>query len=134
MDNNKETFNHAKAGTSDKIALMGELEHIQRHAIRSAVSLYDPDSDDKSWARYAVIAKEAKELRRDYQKKNFGDLSDYDWCLCKSASCLRQIAYETQEDDYETMKKIDDLVDEIWGEALNMDLSDCASCKEDRAN
>lgn len=126
-------FNHDKAGVSDKIALLAELEHIQRHAIRSAVSLYNPDESDKlDWVRYATTAKEAKDLRRKLQKEYFNDISDYDWCLCKSAACLRQLAYETFSGDVEKLKEIDDLVDEIWGEALDMDLSDCEACRSDR--
>ena len=133
MDDGKETFNHEKAGTSDKIALIGELEHIQRHALRSALSLYNDDEpDDYNWLRYATIAKEAKDMRRELQNKYFGELSQYDWCLCKSAACLRQIAYEVFSGDIKKLKEIDDIVDEIWGKALDMDLSDCEACKSDK--
>lgn len=65
-------------------------------------------------------------------KKHFGELKDTDWCLCKSAACIRQIAYEVCEGDDEELKELDDFVDEIWGEALDMDLSDCVACAEDR--
>ena len=65
-------------------------------------------------------------------KKHFGELKDSDWCLCKSAACIRQIAYEVAEGDDLELKELDDFVDEIWGTALGMDLSDCAVCKEDR--
>ena len=65
-------------------------------------------------------------------QKHFKDLADTDWCLCKSAACLRQIAYEVCEGDSLELKEIDDFVDEIWGSALNMDLSDCLVCREDR--
>lgn len=134
MDNNKETFNHEKASTSDRIALIGELEHIQRHALRSAVSLYDEDKpDDYNWLKYATIAKEAKDMRREVQNKYFDSLSQYDWCLCKSAACLRQIAYEVFTGDTKELREIDDLVDEIWGNALDMDLSDCEACKSDKS-
>jgi len=133
MDNAKETFNHEKAGVSDKIALIGELEHVQRHALRSAVSLYKEDEPEESrWLHYAIIAKEAKEMRRKIQNKYFGELSQYDWCLCKSAACLRQIAYEVIPSDTKELKEIDDLVDNIWGDALHMDLSDCEACRDDK--
>lgn len=128
----EKSFDHKKASVSDKIALLGELEHIRAHAVRSAVSLYDEESDDSEWIRYAVIAKQAREIRRLYQKKHLPELSEYDWCLFKAASRLRQLAYEVQEDDYGILKIIDDFVDEILGGALGMDLSDCASCKEDK--
>lgn len=126
-------FNHNKASVSDKIGLIGELCHIRRHALRSALSLYNEDTQDSvEWIHYATIATQAQALRRLYQQKHFGSLSEYDWCLCKSAACLRQLAYETQENDYGMLKMIDDLVDEVWGTALGEDLSSCASCREDR--
>lgn len=129
----EKTFNHAKAGIADKILVLSEFEHLRRHAIRSAVSVFDEDSSDNTkWVHYAVIASRAQALRRLYQQKHFGSLSEYDWCLCKSAACLRQLAYETQENDYGMLKMIDDLVDEVWGTALGEDLSSCAACREDR--
>jgi hypothetical protein len=36
------------------------------------------------------------------------------------------------EGNVEELREIDDFVDEIWGEALGMDLSDCVVCREDR--
>lgn len=132
-EQNEKTFDHKKASVADKIALLGELEHIRAHAVRSAVSLYDEESDDSDWIRYAVIAKQARDIRRLYQKKHLPELSEYDWCLFKAASRLRQLAYEVQEDDYGMLKIIDDFVDDILGGALNMDLSDCVSCKEDKS-
>lgn len=131
MDEDEKKFDHKKAEVSDKVAVIGELEHIRAHALRSVVSLYEEESDDSDWIRYAVIAKQAKELRREYQKKMLPELSEYDWCLFKAASRLRQLAYETQADDYGMLKEIDDLVDDILGGALNMDLSDCRACKDD---
>ena len=35
------TFDHAKAGIGDRIAVIGEMEHARRHALRSAVSAED---------------------------------------------------------------------------------------------
>lgn len=134
MEGQEKTFNHQIASVADKIALLSELQHIENHAIRSAVSLYDPDDLDKDdWVFYATVAKQAKDLRRAYQQRNFGQLSEYDWCLCKAAARLRQLAYETQESDYAMLKLIDDLVDTVWGNALDMDLSSCYACREDKA-
>lgn len=133
MEDQEKTFDHRRAGTADKILVLAELEHIRRHALRSALSLYNEDAQDNvEWIHYATIATQAQTLRREYQQKHFGALSEYDWCLCKSAACLRQLAYETQENDYGMLKMIDDLVDEIWGEALGEDLSDCAACRDDK--
>lgn len=132
MDNQQKTFDHDKGHVADQIALISELEHIRRHALRSAQSVWR-EGDDSESKRYLILAKRAQELRREYMRKHFSDLKDPDWCLCKSASCLRQIAYEVCEGDELELKEIDDLVDDIWGTALGVDLSDCAACKEDRS-
>lgn len=138
MDDDKKTFNHNKASVADKIRLIGELEHARAHALRSAASALGEERDDsdstegEESTRYLIIAKQAQTLRREYMRKHFGELKDSDWCLCKSAACLRQIAYEVCEGDAEELREIDDFVDQIWGEALGMDLSDCVACREDR--
>lgn len=133
MDNDKtqKTFNHDKASVSDKIRMVGELEHARAHALRAAASAWE-ESDDSESIKYLLLAKRAQSIRREYMQKHFGEIKDTDWCLCKSAACLRQIAYEVCEGDAIELKEIDDFVDEIWGGALNMDLSDCVACREDR--
>lgn len=131
----EKTFNHDKASVSDKIALISELEHIRRHALRAALSLAgeeESDDCDLSSTEYLIIAKRAKELRREYMRKYFGEIDQYSWCLCKSAACLRQLTYEVAEGDAEELREIDDLVDEIWGKAIKQDLSDCSSCRGDK--
>lgn len=65
-------------------------------------------------------------------RKHFGELKETDWCLLKVCAELRSLAYEVCEGDAEELKEIEDLVDEITGKALDMDLSDCVSCAEDR--
>ena len=128
-------FNHKATGIVDKIALLGEIQHAEAHAIRSAISLYDPEKeDDSDWGKYAIWAKALKDLRREYQRKAFPGLSEYDWCLLKSLSRVRQLAYETQGSDYKLAKEIDDLIDDITGEIFGEDLSQCAACKEDKAD
>lgn len=127
----EKTFDHKKASISDKILLISELEHVRAHALRSAEALFGGESDDSEWIKYALIAKRARDLRRDYQKKHFPEISEYDWCLVKAASHLRQLVYEVQEDDFEMLKDLDEFVDDIVGGALGVDLSDCASCRED---
>ncbi len=131
MNAMEKEFNHNKASISDKIRLIGELEHARNHALRAAVSTWEEEESSKS-KRYLIIAKEAQTLRREYMKKHFSELADSDWCLCKSAACIRQIAYEVCEGDDLELKELDDFVDGIWSEALGMDLSDCASCRDDR--
>lgn len=130
----EKTFDHAKAGVADKIALIGELCHAERHALRSAASLVGEERDDSelSSTEYLIIAKRAKDLRRAYMNAHFGEIDEYSWCLCKSAACLRQLAYEVCEGDSEELREIDDLVDEIWGKTLKIDLTDCPSCRDDK--
>lgn len=123
-------FNHSKAATSDMMAIIAELEHIRRHALRSASVAVTDDSE--SVMQFLIIAKQAQTIRRDYMKKHFGEINSKFWCLCKSAACLRQIAYEVCESDAEELREIDNLVDDIWGSALGKDLSDCEACITDK--
>lgn len=123
-------FNHGKAATSDMMAIIAELEHIRRHALRSASVAVTDDSE--SVMQFLIIAKQAQTIRRDYMKKHFGEINSKFWCLCKSAACLRQIAYEVCESDAEELREIDNLVDDIWGSALGKDLSDCEACIADK--
>ena len=129
--NEPKNFDHAKGSTSDKIALISELEHARRHALRAAASAWREEDDSES-TRYLILAKRAQSIRRDYMREHFGELKETDWCLCKSAACLRQLAYEVCEGNVLELKEIDDFVDEIWGEALGQDLSECVACREDK--
>lgn len=123
-------FNHSKASAFDKICLVGELEHARRHALRSSVSVEDKEKQ----FFYLTLAKQLQGIRRRYMRKHFTQVTDPDWCLCKVGACIRQLAYETFESDSEELKEMDILVDEIWGNALNEDLSDCEACRKDREN
>lgn len=131
MEEESKTFNHDKAGRSDQIALIAELEHIRRHALRSAVVSYTEENDESA-IFYMMMAIKARDLRRDFMKKNLGFIGSKDWCLCKSAACLRQLSYEIAGIDANMISEIDSLVDEIWSNALNEDLSDCESCLADK--
>ena len=128
-DNERENFDHAKAGVGDRIAAVGEMEHLRRHALRSAVS-----SEEGSELAFncRVWAKQLQDMRREYMRKHFGEIDDKLWCMCKSAACLRQLAYEVDGDDANFLKEVDNLVDDIWGTAVNKDLSDCEVCRSDR--
>lgn len=127
-EESKKIFDHDKAGVSDKIAVIAELEHIQRHALRSATVAQG--TDDEMF--YLILARQAKDLRRDYMGKHFPDIDTKLWCLCKSTACLRQIAYETWAEDAEMLKRIDNIVDDVWSKATGKDLSDCEACASDR--
>ena len=128
-DNERENFDHAKAGVGDRIAAVGEMEHLRRHALRSAIS-----SEEGSELAFSCLvwAKQLQDMRREYMRKHFGEIDDKLWCMCKSAACLRQLAYEVDGDDANFLKEVDNLVDDIWGTAINKDLSDCESCRADR--
>ena len=128
-DNERENFDHAKAGVGDRIATVGEMEHLRRHALSSAIS-----SEEGSELAFSCLvwAKQLQDMRREYMRKHFGEIDDKLWCMCKSAACLRQLAYEVDGDDANFLKEVDNLVDDIWGTAVNKDLSDCESCRSDR--
>lgn len=128
-DNERENFDHVKAGVGDRIATVGEMEHLRRHALRSAISL---EEGNESAFSYLVWAKTLQDMRREYMRKHFGEIDDKLWCMCKSAACLRQLAYEVDGDDVNFLKEVDNLVDDIWGTAVNKDLSDCETCRSDR--
>lgn len=130
MEDNQ-AFNHKKAGTADRIAVVAELEHLLRHALRAAVTLSIEEKQEESF-RFLVWAQQIKTMRRKYMGKHFADIDSKHWCLCKSAACLRQLAYEVETDDIDFLVEVDNLVDGIWGDALGKDLSDCTVCKEDK--
>ncbi len=129
----EKTFDHSKASVADKIALIAELEHGRRHCVRAAASAWR-ENDDSDSVQYLLWAKRFQEIRREYMKKHFGDLKETDWCLFKVSASLRQLVYEVCEGDVEELKEIDDLIDEITGKALGMDMSDCLACREDRVS
>ena len=118
---------HDKAALQDVISLVGELEHSYRHAIRSA---YSSETDEQK-LNYSIIANRLREARRKIMKERLGDIDEKDWCLCKSAACLRQISYEIYNGDWEQLKLIEEIVDMIWSKATGEDLSGCQACKND---
>lgn len=131
MNEEHKEFDHKKAGVADKIALIGELEHARYHALRSAVATWNEEDNSRA-VGYLIKASQARQLRRAYMKKHFGEIDDPDWCLCKSAARIRQLAYEVCEGDAEELRDLDDFVDGVFEGALGIDLSDCVACKEDR--
>lgn len=131
MEESQKPFNHAKAGTADRIAVVAELEHSRRHAIRSAIVLYTEEKPEDAF-KFLVWAKQLMDLRRGYMGKHFANVDTKHWCLCKSTACLRQLAYEVDGDDSEFLTEVDNLVDQIWGDATGEDLSDCSSCATDK--
>ena len=122
---------YSTRNTVDILALVGELEHARRHALRATVTASNEEDAEKAFS-YQMFANKAQKLRRELTEKNFPDLDEKDWCLVKVAACLRQINYETFTDDTKTLSEIDGLVDEILELATGEDLSGCATCRDDR--
>lgn len=65
-------------------------------------------------------------------RKHFGELKETDWCLFKVCASLRQLAYEVCGADVEELKEMEDLIDEISGKSLGVDMSSCLACRDDR--
>ena len=120
-------FNYDTANVSDGIALIGELEHIRRHALRSAQ--LSAGTDDEIF--YMVTAKRAQELRRRYMRDHF-EADEKLHCLGKCTAAVRQLAYETDNGDAEFLHDVDELVDSVWGKITREDLSGCESCRQDK--
>ena len=123
------SFDSEKANISDLILVTGELEHIQRHALRSMVS---PNIEEEERVWYAVLAKQAKDARRSLMRKHFPDCPDELWCLGKASASLRQLAYETFTGDIEELSETEDIVDSIWSKITGQDMTGCKSCASDR--
>ena len=100
------SFDSEKANISDLILAVGELEHVQRHALRSMVS---PNIEEEERVWYAVLAKQVKDARRSLMRKHFPDCPDELWCLGKASASLRQLAYETFTGDIEELSEIEDI-------------------------
>lgn len=114
--------------TSDHIRVIGELEHLYAHAMRSKQVAWGTDDE----VFYQVIANKAKALRRKYMRTYFPECDDKLWCLGKASASLRQVVYESDEGNTELIKDVDDIVDEIWQKISGRDLSDCESCRSDK--
>lgn len=119
-------MNHKNLALADKINLLGELEHLRRHCLRSAHTI--GDKEKKFY--YQVKAKQLKDLRRNTQKKWLGT-DEIDWCIVKSSACLKQLNNELAAEDLELYSNIESIADELLGHALGEDLRGCSSCRDD---
>lgn len=126
----EKTFDHNKASIADKLHVLGELQHGRRHCVRSAAAAWR-EEDDSDSIQYLLWAKRFQEIRREYMKKHFGGLKETDWCLLKVCAELRSLIYEVCEGDVGELREMEDLIDEITGKALGMDMSSCLACRED---
>lgn len=130
---------HRLKSLQDSVSLVGELEHVRRHAIRSANSirhqLLDNPEDEELAERemhYEVIAENCKQIRRTFMEDKFNFVDDEDWCLLKGTAAMRQLAYELMPSTSKILDMTEKLIDATWGVALEEDMSGCKSCKEDR--
>lgn len=126
MDDQKK-IDHSKLNLEDRLALLSELEHLRRHALRSAQAT--KDTEDEFF--HLVTAASAQRLRREVEAK-LGDISDPDWCELKSAQAIRQLNYETMEGDQQLFTALEELVDSVNSHALKQDMSGCKACKSDK--
>ena len=113
---------HTVRAFSDRVALIGELEHAARHA----VAAYSESGE----MEYLDTAHLSMEIRR----KMMGamDISDRDWCLAKATASIKQLASELR-DPY-AIKACDVLVNRVWGKVLGVEIAGCEACREDKAD
>lgn len=120
---------HSKLALSDKIRLLGELEHTRFHCARSA---HVAEEKDKKFY-YQVKAKQLQDLRRKVQDK-WLKTGELDWCIVKSSATLKQLNNEILMEDLELFSEIERVADDLLGNALGEDLSGCHSCSEEINN
>ena len=120
--------NHNNKTLSDKITVIGNLEHIYYHAKKSAGVV--EDEDKKTF--YLTMAQMAKDFRRAYMKRHFPECPDELWCLVKATEAARQRVYEADEGDVEDIEGIDAIWANVMEELTGEDLSGCVSCKADK--
>lgn len=119
---------HKSASISDKITVLGNLEHIRYHALKSAAVKME---DGEAEAFFQTVAVMAQDFRRRYMKKHFPNCPEEMWCLGKAVEIARQRIYEADEGDTEDLNDINNLWAYIWGKITGEDLSGCSNCRED---
>lgn len=121
-------IDHKSKTLSDKISVIGELEHAIYHARKSAGVV--KDEDKKTF--YLTMAQMFLDFRRAYMKRHFPNCPDELWCLVKATETARQRVYEADEGDVEDIEGIDAIWANVMEELTGEDLSGCSSCREDR--
>jgi len=122
-------IDHESKTISDKVTVVGELEHVLYHARKSA-SVKVEDKELETF--FQTVARMTLDFRRRYMKKHFPDCPEELWCLGKAVETARQRIYEADEGDTEDLSDIDAIWNMIWGRICKRDLSGCSSCKEDK--
>lgn len=119
-------IDHKKLSVTDALALVGELEHLRRHILRSVQ--YMDENDNKVF--WLVEADKCQRLRREYMAKYF-PVNEKFWCMVKCCAAIRQLSYEVFSKDIDDLKELDLLVDEVMSEIMGEDLSGCEACRQD---
>ena len=120
---------HKSANISDKVTVIGNLEHIRYHALKGASVKVE---DEELNTFFQTVATMTTDFRRRYMKKHFPDCPEELWCLGKAVETARQRLYEADEGDSEDLNDIDAIWALIWGRISGRDLSACSSCREDK--
>lgn len=128
MDNQNNTppFHQTVARIEDRAALVGELEHARRHALKSGKNA--TEREDKIF--YYAKAGEAEGLRRRLEHR-LGEIATSDWCLVKSGASIKQLNEETFEGDMQLFEDIEIFADSLISHGVGTDISGCAACAED---
>lgn len=124
-------FDHKSATISDKITIIGNLEHVLYHARKSASVKIE---DEELNIFFQTVARMALDFRRRYMKKHFPNCPDELWCLGKAVETARQRIYEADEGDTEDLNDIDAIWSMVWGKIIGRDMSGCKNCAEDKGD
>ena len=119
-------MNHKTLALADKLTLLGELEHVRHHCIRSMHSI--EDKEEKFY--YKVKAKQLQNARREAEKK-WADTDEYNWCLVKGSTKIKQLNEEVFESVDVIFSQFENIADDLLSHALHEDLTGCSSCRDD---
>lgn len=130
MDNSspeKTTFDFDKANLSDQITVIGNLEHLYMHLLKSASTLEEDEA-----VFYLTLAQMVKEYRREFMREHFPSVEERDWCVLKAVETVRQRVYESANTSHKNLKEINDIWGLITEHIFGVDMSGCSACKEDK--
>lgn len=130
MDNSspeKTTFNFDTANLSDQITVVGNLEHLYMHLLKSASTLEENEA-----VFYLTLAQMVKEYRREFMREHFPNVGEKDWCVLKAVETVRQRVYESASTSHKDLKETNDIWSLITEHIFGVDMSGCSACKEDK--
>ena len=120
---------HKSASISDKITVIGDLEHVLYHARKGASVKVE---DEELNIFFQTVARMTLDFRRRYMKEHFPDCPEELWCLGKAIETARQRIYEADEGNSEDLNDVDAIWNMVWGRITGKDLSGCSSCRADQ--